>query len=62
MQLSYCVGNMAAIGSCEKGRHVEGTLLLRWSTERCLSVAECRVTMLVVWHCVSHLVASFVAQ
>ena len=23
---------------------------------------ECRVTLLVVWHCVSHLVASFVAQ
>ena len=25
MQLSYCVGSVAAIVSCEKGRHVEGT-------------------------------------
>ena len=33
MQMSYCVGSVAAIGSCEKGRHVEGTPLLRWSTE-----------------------------
>ena len=28
MQLSYCVGSVAAIVSCEKGRHVEGTPLL----------------------------------
>ena len=32
MQLSYCDGSVAAIVSCEKGRHVEGTPLLRWST------------------------------
>ena len=32
MQLSYCVGSVAAFVSCKKGRHVEGTPLLRWST------------------------------
>ena len=29
MQLSYCVGSVTAFISCKKGRHVEGTPLLR---------------------------------